>query len=412
MYWSFKTKAGVRSALSVGPLNSRGRSGYAAYAGDLLGNVYALDARTGMLLWSGHPEDHFTARVTGAPTLHDGRLYVPISSWEEFSASSLDYPCCTSRGSVAAFDASTGRQLWKTYVVPEDPQPVRKNTRGVQLWAPAGGSVWNAPTIDPRRGVIYFGTGDATTAPAAKTSDAVMALDMNTGAVKWSYQAFPNDSYLVGCDENRTDNCPVVQGPDLDIPASPILKTLTGGRRILLVATKPGDLIALDPDRSGAVVWKKNIGGALNTDTKEGALASVRTNGIMWGGAADNERAYFGLSGGTVTAVMLATGERAWSIALSSERPPVSYTAAVTVIPGVVFVGGSDGTLNALSSADGRRLWQFNTARQFATVNQVVGKGGALSVPGPTIVGGMLFIPSGYGIIGGNAGNVLLAFSK
>jgi polyvinyl alcohol dehydrogenase (cytochrome) len=412
VHWSFKTKAGVRSALSVGPVSGRGRTRYAAYVGDLLGNVYALDAGTGELLWSAHPEDHFTARVTGAPALYNGRLYVPISSWEEFSAASLDYPCCTSRGSVAAYEASTGRQIWKTYVVPEDPQPVRKNSKGVQLWAPAGGSVWNAPTVDPRRGVIYFGTGDATTAPAAKTSDAVMALDMNTGKVKWSYQAFPNDSYLVGCDQTRTDNCPVVQGPDLDIPASPILKTLPGGRRILLVATKPGDLIALDPDRDGAVVWKKNIGGAPNTDTKEGALASLRTNGIVWGGAADNERAYFGLSGGSVTAIMLATGERAWSIALSPEGKRVSYTAAVTAIPGVVFVGGNDGSLTALASADGRRLWQFDTARQFATVNNVPGKGGALSVPGPTVVDGMLFIPSGYGIVGGNTGNVLLAFSK
>ena len=66
-------------------------------------------------------------------------------------------------------------------------------------------------------------------------------------------------------------------------------------------------------------MWKKNIGGAPNTDTKEGALASVRSNGIMWGGAADNERAYFGLSGGSVTAIALATGDRAWSIALAPE---------------------------------------------------------------------------------------------
>ena len=191
-----------------------------------------------------------------------------------------------------------------------------------------------------------------------------------------------------------------------------MLKTLPGGRRILLVATKPGDLIALDPDRDGAVVWKKNIGGAPNTDTKEGALASVRTNGIMWGGAADNERAYFGLSGGSVTAITLATGDAPGRSPSSPEGQRVSYTAAVTAIPGVVFVGGNDGSLSALSSADGRKLWQFNTARQFATVNKVAGKGGALSVPGPTIVGGMLFIPSGYGIVGGNTGNVLLAFSK
>lgn len=411
VYWSFKANAGIRSALSVGPVTGRGSTRYAVYAGDLKGHVYALDAHNGEQLWTGRPEEHFTARVTGAPTLHRGRLYVPISSWEEFSAASLDYPCCTSRGSVAAFDASTGRQIWKTYVVPEDPQPVRKNSKGVQLWAPAGGSVWNAPTVDVRRRAIYFGTGDATTAPAAKTSDAVMALDMDTGKVKWSYQAFPNDSYLVGCDQNRTDNCPVVQGPDLDIPASPILKTLAGGRRILLVATKPGDLIALDPDRDGAVVWKTHIGNAPDTDTKAGALAANRDFGIMWGGATDAEHAYFGLSGGGVAAIRLATGERAWFTTLAPEGRRVSYNAAASVIPGVVFVGGNDGSLNALSTADGRTLWAFDTARQFATVNRVPAKGGAISVPGPAIVNGMLFIPSGYAIVGGNAGNVLLAFS-
>ena len=412
VYWSFKTKAGVRAALSVGPVTGHGAVRYAAYVGDLKGNVYALDAQTGAQLWTGHPEEHFTARVTGAPTLHNGRLYVPISSWEEFSAASLDYPCCTSRGSVAAFDANSGRQIWKTYVIPEDPQPVRKNTAGVQLWAPAGGSVWNSPTVDVRRRVIYFGTGDATTAPAAKTSDAVMALDMDTGKIRWSYQAFPNDSFLVGCDgPGKSDNCPVVQGPDLDIPASPILRTLTGGRRVLLVATKPGDLIALDPDRNGEVIWKKHIGNLPNTDTKEGALAAFRSFAIMWGGAADNELAYFGLSGGTVAAVKLATGDRAWVTTLAPAGKTVSYNAALTLIPGVAFVGGNDGTLNALSTADGRKLWAFDTARQFATVNKVPAKGGAISVPGATIVGGMLFIPSGYGIVGGNTGNVLLAFS-
>src|SRR5262245_66275643 len=93
--------------------------------------------------------------------------------------------------------------------------------------------------------MIFCGSDEAT-APAAKTSDAVMALDMDTGKVRWSYQAFPNDSFLVGCDgPNKSDNCPVVQGPDLDIPSSPILRTLSNGRRVLLVATKPGDLIAL-----------------------------------------------------------------------------------------------------------------------------------------------------------------------
>jgi polyvinyl alcohol dehydrogenase (cytochrome) len=99
----------------------------------------------------------------------------------------------------------------------------------VQLWAPAGGAVWNAPTVDPRRQTVSIGTGDATTFPAAKTSDAVMAFDMSTGAVKWSYQVHENDSFLVGCQgDNRTENCPQVQGPDWDIPASVILRDIPG----------------------------------------------------------------------------------------------------------------------------------------------------------------------------------------
>ena len=412
VYWSFKTRAGVRAAMSIGPVTGQGDTKYAAYAGDLLGNVYALDAHTGAVLWTGHPEQHFTARVTGAPTLYRGRLYVPISSWEEFSAASLDYPCCTSRGSVAAFDASTGRQLWKTYVVPEDPQPVRRNSKGMQLWAPAGGSVWNAPTVDAERRALYFGTGDATTTPAAKTSDAVMALDLDTGQVRWSYQAFAGDSFLVGCDgADRSDNCPAVQGPDLDIPASPILRTLDGGRRILLVATKPGDLIALDPDREGSLIWKRHIGNVPNTDTKAGALAALGRFGIMWGGAADGESAYFGLSGGSVTAVRLRTGEQAWTTLLQPTGKRVSYNAAVSLIPGVVFVGGNDGSLTALATSDGHRIWEFDTARPFTTVNGVTAHGGAISVPGAVVAGGMLFIPSGYGILGGNTGNVLLAFA-
>src|SRR5262249_10930547 len=145
------------------------------FFGDAKANVYALDAQNGQLLWKKHVDEFFLARITAAPKFYNGRLYVPVSSSEEWQAGNLDYPCCTSRGSVVALDASNGEQLWKRYVM-EDPKPTRKNSRGVQLYAPSGGSVWNSPTIDPVRKAIYFGTGDAETEPASKNSDAILAV--------------------------------------------------------------------------------------------------------------------------------------------------------------------------------------------------------------------------------------------
>ena len=404
VYWSFKANGLVRNAITIGPVKDHGSAKYAAYFGDAHSNVYAVDAQNGELLWMKQADDHFTARITAAPTLYDGRLYVPVSSSEEWSGSTLDYPCCTFRGSVLAYDANTGRQIWKTYTIAEAPKPSKKNSKGVQLWAPAGASVWNSPTIDAKRHAIYFGTGDSETEPAAKTSDAVMALDMDTGKVLWAFQAQENDAFMGGCSgPNKTDNCPSVQGPDLDIGNSPILRTLPGGRRILLAATKDGNIFALDPDRSGALVWKVNI-----ADNSKGL------NGVMWGGAADEQNAYYGLSRGGVVALRLATGERLWfnPLARPNATGRTGQLAAVSVIPGLVFTGGFDGRLDALSTSDGHVLWEFDTARQFTTVNQVPAKGGTMAAPGPIIVGGRLFAGSGYGVFGTDQpGNVLLAFA-
>ena len=408
VYWSFLTKAGVRSAPTVAAVADQRPARLAVFFGDLKANVYAVDAHTGTQIWMTHVEEHYTARVTGAPTFYAGRLYVPISSWEEFSARTLDYPCCTSRGAVAALDATTGRQIWKQYVVPT-PKPVQKNSKGIQRWAPAGASVWNAPTVDPKRQTIYFGTGDATTYPAAKTSDAVMALDMNTGEVKWSYQVHENDAFLVGCTGgNRTENCPPTQGPDWDIPASVVLRDLPGGGSVLLVGTKPGDILALDPDGGGSVRWRINVNGTIagNGPLPPGA----RRNGVQWGFAADEQTAYFGLTAGAVAAVAIASGVKTWEVHPAGADARISYGSATTAIPGVLFQGGSDGKLLALSASDGRTLWEFDTNRDFDAVNKVPARGGSITAPGPTVADAMVFVGSGYAVLGGIPGNVLLAF--
>ncbi len=418
VYWSFHAKSGVRTAPSVAPLKGTGATKYAVYFGDMRANAYAVDAATGNQIWTQNLSDHYTARITGAPTVYAGRVYVPIAATEEAFSAAPSYPCCTFRGSVAALDAATGRQIWRTYVIPEKPQPTRKNSAGVQLMAPAGGAVWNSPTIDAKLHALYVGTGDAFTEPAAKNSDAVVALDLQTGNILWSFQAVKNDSWMVGCVPVPTDNCPKDLGVDYDFGSSPVLVSAPSGGRLLLATPKSGDVIALDPDRKGAVVWRLNVSEKPAPNNGE----------IAFGGSTDSRRIYLALEDGNFVAVDLATGKRAWTTQLESldnlGAPTANgenrtkaglrfgQSAAVTGIPGAVFTGGWDGILRALSTEDGKVLWQFNTVQEFTTVNGVAAKGGSMGGPGPTVANGMLYVGSGYANVGGGMpGNVLLAFA-
>ncbi len=406
LYWSFHADAGVRSAITEDRIGSR----LAAWFGDLKANVYALDAATGELLWKVKVEDHPSARITGAPQFYAGRVYVPVSSGEEGAGVNPRYACCTFRGSVVALDAATGRRIWKTYMIAEEPQPAGKNTNGVARFAPAGAGVWSSPTIDTARHALYVGTGDAYTEPASKNTDAIVALDLDSGKIVWSAQDTENDTWLVGCagpfteQKPRPENCPKELGPDHDFGSPPMLVTLAGGRTILVAGQKSGNVWAHDPDKQGAVLWRT----ALVENTKEFG------GKIVWGGAADGEDAYFGLGTGGIAAVQLKDGERKWFTALEA-APELArfhrHDGPLSAIPGVVFSDGWDGVVRALSAADGHVIWQYNTIRDYQTVNGVAAKGGSMGAAGPTVANGMLFVPSGYvGVNNGMPGNVLLAF--
>ena len=296
VHWSFLAETGVRNAINIGPASvaaSAGRAGgapagrLAAFFGDIRGNVYSVDANTGELLWKVNADPHPLAAITGSPTLYEGRLYVPVSSREEAAGGSLNYPCCTFRGSIVALDAATGRQLWKTYAIADPPKPSRRNSQGTQLWTGAGAAIWHAPTIDPRNRAIYVATGDAYTEPAPKTTDAVMAIHMDTGAVLWSVQDYENDAWLVACAQDPTENCPKNLGPDYDFGASPILKTLPDGKRALLAGQKSGQVFAHDPDDRGKLLWKAAL------------VEKIGESEILFGGAADEGTAYFALDNGS-----------------------------------------------------------------------------------------------------------------
>jgi polyvinyl alcohol dehydrogenase (cytochrome) len=408
--WRVEAGAGVRSAISVGPLRGNGLARYAAYFGDVRANVHAVDFDTGASIWAVKVEEHAAARITGAPTLAGGRLYVPVSSIEEVPGPRPDYPCCTFRGSVVALDAESGARVWKTYTIAETPAMVGKNAAGTPMWKPAGAAVWAAPTVDIARGRLYIATGNAYTEPAAPTSDAVIALSLESGAIEWVSQVTPADAYLVGCTPGNA-NCPVQAGPDFDFGNSPILRRLANGRSVIVIGQKSGIAYGMDPDKRGAVLWRYRAG-------RGGELG-----GLEWGSAADERVMYVPVSdvmlpnAGGLHAVSLSTGERLWN---APPLPPrctggrgcaAAQSAAITVIPGVVFSGTVDGHLRAYDARDGRVLWAFDTLRDFETVNGVPASGGSIDGPGPTVAGGMVFTGSGYGRWLGRAGNVLLAFA-
>lgn len=415
-YWMFEAEAPVRTAISIGAIGS----GYAVYFGDIHANVYAADASSGRLLWKIHADDHSEARITGAPVLAGSRLFVPVSSSEEVSAADPLYECCRFRGSILALDALTGKSVWKTYTIAEAAHPTRKNKTGTQLWAPSGAAVWSTPTLDLTRHVLYAATGDAYSDPAAATTDAILALDMESGKILWTRQVTPSDAFNLACPSPDKTNCPDANGPDFDFGSSPILIELPHGKRMLVAGQKSAIVYALDPDRGGELLWQTRVG-------RGGTLG-----GIQWGPAADDENVYAAVSdisrrlgpaglelnpeaGGGISAVRLANGELVWRTAPPGcgDRRPCSpaQSAAVTVIPGVVFSGSSDGHLRAYATDNGKIVWDFDAVHDFQAVNGVPARGGSFDGPGPVLAGGMLFVNSGYGAMGGIPGNVLLAFT-
>ena len=411
-YWMFKAAAGVPTALSVAPYRTAsGANSYAVLFGDRQANAYAVDAQDGHQVWMTKLDSHPSAAVTGAPAPYAGRVYVPIQGvGEEGQGIHAAKGCCTFRGSVSALDLNTGKVLWKTYTVPEEPKPRGTSTAGLPILGPSGVGVWDSPTIDVKRKVLYVGTGNAYTDPPQKNSDAVLALDLQTGAIKWASQVLPNDVWAMGCAATNKPGtgCPATLGPDYDFSASPVLAHVAG-RDLLVLPQKSSMAYAMDPDQQGKVLWQVRLG-------KGSGL------GGMWGAAVEGDRAYIGTADlltetpGGVHALNLKDGSIAWA----APRPKglcagqlgcsTGQGAALTAIPGAVLSGAMDGGVRAYSTRTGKVIWLYDTAREFKTVNGVKANGGSIDEASPIVAGGMLFVNSGNGSFVGHTGNVLLAF--
>jgi polyvinyl alcohol dehydrogenase (cytochrome) len=428
-HWTFDIGASSRTAISVGETAGPG-SRLAAFFGDDKAVVYALDAQRGTLLWKVKLDDNPNARITGAPTLYQNRLYVPVAALEEVAAASPAYECCKFRGSVVALDTATGKTIWQSFMILDAPKPYAKSTSGGKRYGPAGASVWSAPTIDVRRRLIYVTTGNSFTDIDAPAVDAVVALDLASGAQRWVRRLVPMDNFVVGCITGKAsdcpagalctkpgeNNCPSHPGADVDFGSSAVLQSVGADKDVILAGQKSGQVYALDPERGGALLWERRTG--------EGSPLG----GVEWGLASDERNVYapnsdvFAKPGhvpGGLTAIDIASGKVVW---YAPPLPPVcswggdsSCTAAqsqaVTAMPGIVFSGSQDGHLRAYSNRDGSIVWDFDTARTFTTANAVAAHGGSLDHGGATIVDGVLYLNAGYGRLRGHPGNVLLALT-
>ena len=378
------------------------------------GKLIAFDKNTGAVLWVTTLDTNPATIVTQSAEVYGGRVYVGAASQEEALAGLVPgYPCCNFRGSMLALDIDTGAVLWKTYMVPA---------------GYSGGAIWgSAPAIDTKRGQVYIATGNnysvppavlacvaaAGTNPAAQRAciaaddlfDSIIALDLTTGAIRWSTAALPYDAWTVSCLPFLGDgsNCPSPAGPDFDFGQAPALykasKAGAPGVEYVGAGQKSGQYWALDPD-TGAVRWVTQAG--------PGGTAG----GLQWGSAVDGRRVYtananfdqvaWKLPNGTVTtggvwsALDTSTGELLWQAV-----PPFggSTSGPVTTTNGVVFGCSLDATghMYALNAANGAVLWQFAS--------------GGSCLSGAAIAGGNLFWGSGYSNFGfGTPNNKLYAF--
>ena len=430
--WAFDADAPVRTALTLAAMSDGVNTLFFA---DEMGMVYAVDATTGKQRWRVRVKLFPTSVISGSMAYRDGRLYVPISSFETAAAGLPTYECCRSHGGVVALDALTGHDIWR-FGTTSQATKTTVSSAGVQLWGPSGAPVWNTPLVDAKRGLLYVGTGENYSSPATDTSDAIIALDLKTGEKRWVFQGLTNDAWNASC-LMQGPNCPKENGPDFDFGAAVILVE-RGAGDLLLAGQKSGDVYALDPDKQGAVVWHQRIGqGTSNGGVHHGMATDNRQLIVP---IADPERRIAGyVPRPGVYSLSVKEGRMLWSLPVDRgcvvdpedvpkvglaemqsgktgrpSWPACSYyygqSAAVVLANGVVYAGALDGKLRLIDARSGKVLRIIDTNRAYRGSNLVDGHGGAIDVGGALVNGDQLFISTGYGMFGQMPGNMLLVY--
>lgn len=376
------------------------------------GYLLSINRQTGQLLWMSQLDSHPFAVLTQSPVVYNNVIYIGVSSLEEGAAASPAYPCCTFRGSFLAVNANTGTPIWKMYTV-----PANQNLTGGY----SGNAVWGSTaSLDLTRNLVYISTGNNYTIPAnvangtvaidpTDYTDAILALNMSTGQVVWAdkLMGLTADTWNVACfatSQPGLKNCPNPAGPDYDFGQGPMqvsIKIKGVNMDLIVDGQKSGKVWAVDAG-TGAVVWMKDTG------------VGSTLGGMEWGSATDGDKIYVAnAAGGFWAALDPATGEYIWQTFDPNPFTPETFVkdiGALSVANGVVFAGslggGSNGgttnpTMFALSAKTGQILWSFASGSSVGS--------------GPAIANGIVYWGTGYNRFGIGAGvgptsNILYAF--
>ncbi len=406
--------------------------------------VHAVDAKTGAPMWKvdGKPSNE-TGSVRGGVVIHDNKVIVPISASGVAAGMNPKFECCTGHGAVVALNASDGSKLWEYHTMEEATYNGFVNSQGVKQKGPSGAPIWAMPTIDAKRNRVIVATGENTSHPATDTSDAIIALDLDTGDVAWSFQAMeadvwnmacvsetpPADSLAVAPRPGDGPNCPMHfggNGRDYDFGAQPIITRTKGGlfgwgaKDIVLAGQKSGDVWALDAN-TGELIWNETVG------------YGSALGGVHWGIATDGERVFIPIndpaalfpapleSKAGVYAFNINNGKLEWSYEsqpgcddarsdhITACENFYGFSAAPLVVDGTLIAGTLDGRLFVFDAKTGAVLEQFDTARSFTAVNGVETRGGSIEAHGISAGAGHVLVGSGYGSFGQTPGNALIA---
>ena len=409
--WSYIASAEVRTGMTYLASDSKPM----IFFGDVIGNVYCLNAKTGEEIWSTRADDHPNATITGTPSLNEHLLYVPVSSLEVSLPINPNYACCTFRGSVTAINAITGEIQWKTYTIQQEPTITGQNSVGTDIIGPSGAVVWNSPSIDVINNQLYVGTGENMSSPASLTSDAMLAMDLDTGKLNWAFQATANDVWNSACDTTTPENCPAENGPDFDFGGATVIVDTTKHGRLVIAGQKSGFVHALNP-KDGSLVWQTRVGrGGIQGGIHFGIAASGETLLIPISDMADG-RTYPTPDRPGMHALNANTGELLWSTIHEDKcggrahcHPGISQVP--TVIGDFVIAGSLDGMARAYAIDTGRIIWALDTSQQeFTSTLGTLTKGGSMSGgAGPVANDGLLLLSSGYSLYNHMPGNLLLA---